>query len=119
MSKVFLEVWQLDKDITVVILDKDGNGYRISGSELLGNRKRLIRVELNKRDKQEIMDIIKPKKDIKFIINHPGSGVPKTFNTFKEAMGLFEGFNVPRKVVNGVEEGFKKACNRVHRYYKK
>jgi hypothetical protein len=122
MSKVFLEVWQLDSAVSVTIATEGDIGYRISGPEIIGRSKRLSRSEVDKRDLKEIVTLINStssKKDIKFKICHPGTNRYKTFNTFAEAMGLFERFNVPIKVVDGVAESFDSSYNRVHSSYKR
>lgn len=51
-------------------------------------------------------------------IPHPGTMEKVKCVTFHEAMDKwFEGFNIPVLVVDGVREDFKKACDRVTRFY--
>ena len=55
----------------------------------------------------------------KWVIRHPGTGVPLTCNSFDECMDLwFEGFNIPFHHTNGIRESFDDANERVKEYYR-
>ncbi len=54
-----------------------------------------------------------------FAIPHPGTLEWIEPLTFEEARDKgFEGFNVPRKIINSEAEPFKDSVDRVRRYYK-
>lgn len=52
-------------------------------------------------------------------IPHPGTGELQLCATFEECMKKwFEGYNIPRKVINGELENFQIAVERVRESYK-
>lgn len=56
--------------------------------------------------------------EIVYVIRHPGTGEPQTCDTFEEAMDKwFEGYNLPRLVVDGKMEEFSDSYARVKAYY--
>lgn len=122
MSKSFLGVWQEDyKKPTVTFTTVEGTEYVLSGPPRKETSNRLVRLFLNKEEEKSLLKLFPNpdlNKDIKFRIATPNLDGHRYYKTFEEAMDLFEGYNPPVKIVDGVEEPFKDACNRVRKYYK-
>lgn len=68
----------------------------------------------------EYLLLKRSKKHIRWIISHPGTADLRECTSFEECMEeWFEGFNIPYKIENNVQEPFEQAHKRVSDYFAK